>query len=304
MIVIKVFRTKSKKSEHDESSTRTRQRSPNQISSVDVVRGTGSVGRILREEEDSGSSLFVNLGETTKRYFLALVLTQVGVHVVRLIRLDESRVQIVDSNSVRCPFGGEATRQVRDGTFRRVVEDLSDGRVDDGVGHGRDYYDRTLLLAFDPEVGSGLSSVEHTENVDVEHLLEVVGGEFESGFDDRDTRVGSNGVNRSEVLFDLSESRLDLVRVSDVALVSLDSLVVLLGEVGSDFLGVLGRVVDHGDGSVGIEESFRDTETETTVTTSNDYDLSFKVDGETLSVRREGVGRRGSLRDDLGSRHD
>lgn len=44
------------------------------------------------------------------------------------------------------------------------------------------------------------------------------------------------------------------------------------------------------DGSVGIEESFRDTETETTVTTSNDYDLK-KRDRKykrSISCRSEG----------------
>lgn len=117
-----------------------------------------------------------------------------------------------------------------------------------------------------------MSSVEDTEDVDVKDLLEVVGGEFESGLDDRDTRVGSDGVDGTEVLLDLGEGRLDLVRVSDVALVGLNLAVVLLGEVSSDFLGILeirrkrnpsvpaplrirsrtsssthlGRVVDHG----------------------------------------------------------
>lgn len=159
--------------------------------------------------------------------------------MARLVSLDETGVEVVDTDSVRSPLGGEATREVRDGTLRTVVEDLSDGGVDDSVGHGRNDDDRTGLLALDPEVGGGLSSVEDSENVDVEDLLEVFRSEFESGFDDRDTRVGSDGVDFSEVLFDLSEGRLDLVRVSDVALVSLDGLVVLLGEVGSDFLGVL-----------------------------------------------------------------
>lgn len=85
------------------------------------------------------------------------------------------------------------------------------------------------------------------------------------------------------------------------------------------------------DGSVGVEESLGDTETETAVTTGDDDDLrregdrsgsdprestadritrresaahlALKVDGEALAVGREGVGGRGSLRGDLGGRH-
>lgn len=184
-----------------------------------------------------------------------------------MVSLDETGVQVVDADSVRGPLGGEAAREVRDGTLGAVVEDLGDGRVDDRVRHGRDDDDRTLLLALDPEVGGGLGRVEDAEDVDVEDLLEVVGGELERGLDDRDARVGGDGVDLAEVLLDLGKGRLDLVRVSDVALVRLDRLVVLLGEVGSDFLGILwvssllirsffsrtlslstnlGRVVDHG----------------------------------------------------------
>ena len=116
---------------------------------------------------------------------------------------------------------------------------MGDRRVDDSVGHGRNYDDRTSLLPLDPEVGGGLSSVENSEDVDVEHLLEVFRSEFESGLDDRDTRVCGDGVNGSQVLFDLGESRLDLVRVSNVALVGLNLSVVLLGEVSSNFFGIL-----------------------------------------------------------------
>lgn len=113
-----------------------------------------------------------------------MVVLESGIHVVGLVSLDETGVQVVDTDSVRSPFSGEAAGQVGNGTLGGVVEDLGDRGVDNGVGHGGDYDDRTCLLPLDPEVGSGLSSVEYSQDVNIEDLLEVLGSEFESGLDD------------------------------------------------------------------------------------------------------------------------
>jgi hypothetical protein len=66
---------------------------------------------------------------------------------------------------------------------------------------------------------------------------------------DGNTSVGNNTVNRTKGLVNLLEGRLDLFSVSNITLPRLDLDTVLLGEVGSDVVGVLGRVED--DGNVG-----------------------------------------------------
>jgi hypothetical protein len=56
-------------------------------------------------------------------------------------------------------------------------------------------------------------------------------------------------MNGTEGLVNLLEGRLNLLGVSNITLPGLDLDVVLLGEVGSNIVGVLGRVED--DGNVG-----------------------------------------------------
>jgi len=46
-----------------------------------------------------------------------LVVLESGIHVVGLVSLDETGVQVVDTDSVRSPFSGEAAGQVGDGTL-------------------------------------------------------------------------------------------------------------------------------------------------------------------------------------------
>jgi hypothetical protein len=70
-------------------------------------------------------------------------------------------------------------------------------------------------------------------------------------------------VDGTESLVNLLEGRLDLLGVSNITLPSLDLDVVLLGEVGSDVVGILCRVEDDGNVGGGLGEGLGDGESDT-----------------------------------------
>ena len=96
--------------------------------------------------------------------------------------------------------------------------------------------------------------------------------------DDRDTGVGHQASDGAERLVNLLEDLLDELWVSDVALPRLDLDAVLLGDLGRDLLGVLGRVVDDGDVGRGLGEGLGDGTADTSVTAGDDDGVSGKVD--------------------------
>lgn len=121
---------------------------------------------------------------------------------------------------VGSPLGSEAATEVGDGALGRVVEALSEGRVDNLGRHGRDDDDGSGLLALDPEGGGGLAGLEDTEDVDSKDFVEVVRGELESGLDDGDARVCYEPVDLPKILLNLVERLGNVVhRAGDVALV-------------------------------------------------------------------------------------
>ena len=65
-------------------------------------------------------------------------------------------------------------------------------------------------------------------------------------------------MNGTECLVNLLEGRLDLFGVSNITLPCLDFDTVLLGEIGSDVVGVLGRVEDDGDVGRSLGEGLGD----------------------------------------------
>jgi len=85
----------------------------------------------------------------------------------------------------------------------------------------------------------------------------------QSVLDDRDTGVGNETGDGAHLLVDLGKGLLDDVGVSDITLPGLALDAVLLGEVGSDLLSVLGRVVDDGNVGVGLGEGLGDGFTDT-----------------------------------------
>lgn len=70
-------------------------------------------------------------------------------------------------------------------------------------------------------------------------------------------------MNGAEGLVNLLEGGLDLFGVSDITLPSLDLDIVLLGEVGSNVVSVLGRVEDDGNVGRGLGEGFGNGESDT-----------------------------------------
>lgn len=85
----------------------------------------------------------------------------------------------------------------------------------------------------------------------------------QSILDDRYTGVGDDAVNGTESLVNLLEGRLDLLGVADVTLPCLDLDVVLLGEVGSDVVCVLGAVENDGDVGGSLGEGLGDSKPDT-----------------------------------------
>lgn len=240
---------------------------------------------VLAEEEDSGVCLFLGLGEAAEGNAASLEVADALVHTRCLFGVAESRFEDIYADTVGCPLGSECAGHVGDGTLGRVVEDLGKRLVHADLvvqfgRHRRGDDDGTLLVpALDPECSDGLAAVEDTENVGLVDVVEVVCSQFQSGLDDRDTGVGEQASDLTELLLCFLGGLLDELGVADVTLVGLDLDAILLCDVGGGLLGLGVGAVEDGNVGTGVGGSLGHGETDTTVTTGDD-DGAGKVDGE------------------------
>ncbi len=92
---------------------------------------------------------------------------------------EESGDEGVDADVVLCPCAGEVFGEVVDGGFgRRVGADAGNGH---GAGHGADVDDAARLVVVDEELAEDLAGAEGAFEVDVQHSVEFLVGDFEEG---------------------------------------------------------------------------------------------------------------------------
>lgn len=225
------------------------------------------VARVLAEQEDSGVGLLGGLAEAAKGNARRLVVADLLVHDTGLLGVAETGLESVDTNAVLSPLSSKTLDHVGHSTLRRVVEHLSERVVQallvvDVGAHRRGHDNRALLEAgLDPVLRNRLRGVEHTEDVHVEHLVEVLGGELRSGLHNRNTGVGSEGGDLAELGFSLLNGLLNLLSIADVALVCLDLNAELLGDLLGVLLRIRVRAVKDGNVGAGAGSSLADAET-------------------------------------------
>lgn len=240
---------------------------PQREATVRTDVATRDVARVLAEQEDRGVGLLGRLAEAAQGHARGLVVADLLVHHAGLLSVAEARLEGVDTNAVVLPLTGKTLDHVAHSTLRGVVEHLGERVVQTllvvNVGaHRRRHNDRALLEAgLDPVLRNRLGSVEDTENVHVEHLVEIIRSELRGGLDHRDTGVRSKGGDLTELLLSLLNDLLNLVGITDIALVCLNLDAILLGDLSGVLLRVRVRVVEDRNVGTGVGSSLADTET-------------------------------------------
>lgn len=228
---------------------------------------TGHVAGVLAEHEHSRRSLLVGLAEATHGDAGGLVVANLLVHNAGLLGVAETRLQSVDANAVLSPLGGETLDHVGDSALRRVVEHLGQRVIQallvvDLGAHRRSDDNRAVLKAgLNPVLSHRLGSVEHTKDVDVEDLVEVIRSELSGRLHHRNTGVRSETGHLAQLLLSLLHSLLDLLSIAHIALVGLDLNTELLGHLSGVLLSVRVRVVEDGHIGASLRSRLADAKT-------------------------------------------
>ena len=228
---------------------------------------TRDVAGILAEQEDSRVGLLGRLAEAAQGHARGLVVADLLVHAAGHLSVAVARLDGVDTDTVFSPLGSKTLDHVGHSTLRGVVEHLGERVVQallvvDVGAHGRRHDDRALLKAsLDPVLRNSLRGVEHTKDVHVEHLVEVIRSELRSGLHNRDTSVRRKGGDLAKLGLSLLDSLLHLVGIADIALVRLNLDAELLSDLLSVLLRIGVRAVEDGNVRTGAGSSLADAET-------------------------------------------
>lgn len=117
---------------------------------------------------------------------------------------------------------------------------------------------------------TGLGSKQKTWPSELTNERKVLLGHLQSILHDRNTSVRDETSNGTHLGVNLLERLLHQLLVPNIALPSFDLDIVLLGDLSSDVLGVLGRVVDDGYVTAGASDRLGDGAADTAVTASDD----------------------------------
>ena len=216
----------------------------------------GDPAGVVGGEEDGGGGDVVGLAGAAERGFGDGILVEIGADEaggVGAFGFDDAGVEGVDADALGAELEGEDAGDGVDRTLGGGV-DRAGGRRD-AADQRADVDDAAALAEV---LGRGLGDEQEAEDVDVELLVEVLGGDGFEGAELVDAGVVDEDVELAVVLDGGVDDGLRVGGLGDVALDG-DGFAAGLGDGVDDVVGTgfVGGVVDDDGGACGSERLWR-----------------------------------------------